>query len=58
MKEVILLVKRRGMSIDLKLPVETFVSGTVIQVDFPYRDNKESKVRPAIVLDFDLRTLH
>ena len=51
-------MKRKGACAEMKLPVETFVSGTIVQVDFPYRDKDESKSRPAVVMDFDENVTH
>ena len=38
----------------MKLPVSTYISGTIVDVDFPYHDgNEKSKVRPAVVISYD-----
>ena len=37
----------------MRLPIEVFMQGTIVRVDFPYDDSERSKSRPAIVYSFD-----
>lgn len=40
----------------MKLPVSTFIQGTIVNVEYPFRDTEDTKLRPAIVVSYDKDT--
>lgn len=43
----------------MKLPVSVYTTGTVVNIEFPFREGDgKSKLRPAVVLNFDESTTY
>lgn len=37
----------------MKLSVSTYIQGTIVNVEYPFHDKADSKMRPAIVVSYD-----